>query len=198
MDWRAILREAQVAEAAVVAEERGEFLPALAEGFRGLAVGEDDGFGLGGHREDEAVVVGADGVVDFEEAVLVGRAVGVDVADELTAVTPRAGELARLAEGGVGVVEAGDAGVHQQPENERLRGVPDFAELVAIALAVGEARGDGGIGRPSGADFAAGVVGGGGWFHAMALGSDRRGLFYRRGSLAPWLAFVSPMLVAIP
>ena len=110
----------------------------------------------------------------------------MDVADELSAVAPRAGELPRLAQGRVAMVHAGDAGVHEQPQDERLGRIPDLPKLVTVSLALRKDGGDGGIGRPGGAHLAAGIVVRKGWAHGVAAGGPlRRVLPVRRFCIMP-------------
>jgi len=109
---RAILGKPQVAKARMVAQQGLQFLTACAEGFWRLPIGEHDGFGVPGHFQNHLVVLGADGIGHFQQSVFIGRAIGVNVADELAAVAPGASKRAGPAQGGIAVVGAGDTRVH--------------------------------------------------------------------------------------
>jgi hypothetical protein len=155
---RAVFGEPQVTEAAMMAKQGNKLGTPLTEGFRWLAISENNGLGSGRHVQNPPVIFRAHRINHFQQPHLVGGAVGVDVTDQLTAISPGSGELPRLAERGICKIQAGHAGIHQQPENQRLGRLPNFLELITVLLALRKNGGDCGIRRPGRTDLSARVV----------------------------------------
>jgi len=151
----------------MAAKQQFKVLTPATQFFRRLAISEHHGLCLTGHLQNHRVVLGADGISHFKQAVFVRGAIGVDIPDELTAVAPGTREIARPTQGGVAVVRAGDAGIHQQPEDERPGRIPDFPKLVAIFFAIRKYGSNDRVRRPRRPDLAPSIVFWDGATHAV-------------------------------
>ena len=136
----------------------GNLWTAMFKFFRRCTISQNDGFGPAGHGLDGFIILRPDGIVDLQQSGFIGGAVGVDVADQLTAEAPGTRKFAGFTQGGIAVVQTGNAGVHENPKHQRLGVIPNLRQLVAIAAAIRESGCDLRISGPSGTRFSTRIV----------------------------------------
>ena len=101
-----------------------------------LAVGEDYDCRFLRHLDDVSVVVRADGVGNFEQAFLIGAAIGKRVGNHNATISPSLCESAALRDGRVILCRRRRARVHQHEHGIRLVAVPCATEPVTEFLFV--------------------------------------------------------------
>ena len=114
-------------------QKAGDCLTTIFKLFWRCAISKNDGFGSARHLLDGFVILRPDGVKDVQQSGFVGGAVGMDIADQLTAIAPSAGKFAGFTQGGIAVVQTGDAGVHENPKHQRLGMIPNLRQFITIA-----------------------------------------------------------------
>ena len=137
----------------IIRQQSDNFLSPLLELFWRLAISKNNCFGLTRHAKNRGVIVRPDGVIDLQQPVFIGDAIGIKIADQLTAIAPCTRELTSLSQGRVSVVPACNAGIHENPQDKRLTCIPNLCKLIAILPTLGKTRRDGGICRPGRAGF---------------------------------------------
>lgn len=118
MRRRAIFRETQmVKRSACLSQQLNYFGRSGTEHLRRLPIGKDHPSRLLCHVNKGINILRAFRVIHIKKLVLVGRAVGVDIPDQLAAVSPKASVPPGPNERWICVFDTGHGGIHQQPHN---------------------------------------------------------------------------------